>query len=195
MIIGLTGGISSGKSTVSSYLSELGAAVIDSDKIAHNVLKDPFAYNSIISKFGSSILDDNAMINRSYLGEIVFNNPDKRKELEKITHPLIISKIHKKIEEYLKKNRIIILDAPLLFEANLDKIVDQTWVVYVDKNTQIQRLMNRNNLNYKEAKIRIESQLSLEEKRLKADVVINNTGSIEALKADVLTKWRDFDEN
>ncbi len=195
MIIGLTGGIASGKSTVSSYLSELGAAIIDSDKIAHSVLKDPFAYNRIVSKFGSNILDDNAMINRSYLGEIVFNNPGKRKELEKITHPLIISKIHKKIEEFQKKNRIVILDAPLLFEVNLDKIVDQTWVVYVDKKTQIKRLMNRNDLSYEEAKTRIESQLSLETKRLMADVVINNTGSIEALKADVLRKWRDFYEN
>jgi len=195
MIIGLTGGIASGKSTVSSYLSELGAAVIDSDKIAHNVLKDPIAYNRIISEFGSNILDDNAMINRSNLGKIIFNNPDKRKELEKITHPLIISKIHKKIEDFQKKNRIVILDAPLLFEANLDKIVDKTWVVYVDNKTQIKRLMNRNNLNYKEAKKRIDSQLSLEKKRIMADVVINNTGSIEALKADVLRKWRDFYEN
>ncbi len=195
MIIGLTGGIASGKSTVSTYLSELGAVVIDSDKIAHNVLKDPFAYNRIIKKFGRGILDDYNDIDRSYLGEIVFNNSDKRKELEKITHPLIISKIHKKIEEYRKKNRIIILDVPLLFEANLDKIVDQILVVYVDKGTQIQRLMDRNKLNLAEAESRIELQLSLEKKRSKADIVIDNTGSIEALKADVLILWRDLNEN
>ncbi len=195
MIIGLTGGIASGKSTVSSYLTELRAAVIDSDMIAHDVLKDPFAYNRIIKKFGRGILDDDAEIDRSYLGGIVFNNTDKRKELEKITHPLIISKIHKEIEGYLKKNRIIILDAPLLFEANLDKIVDQTWVVYVDKKTQIQRLMARNKLSLAEAESRIELQLSLEKKRSKADIVIDNMGSIEALKADVLKLWRDLNEN
>lgn len=196
MFIGLTGGIASGKSTVSAYLVELGAVIIDSDTIAHSVLKRGHpVYRKVIEKFGDDILDENSAIDRSYLGSIIFTDPGKRKELEKITHPHIISEILKKMEDFRQKNRIIILDAPLLFEVNLDKIVDQTWVVYVNKKTQMQRLIDRDKLSLSEAEARIESQLSLEKKRLMADVVIVNMGSIEELKADVLQKWRDLDEN
>ena len=196
MLIGLTGGIASGKSTVSKYLAELGAVIIDSDSIAYSVLKKGHsAYEGVIKKFGSDILDKNEEINRSHLGSIIFNDSAKRRELEKITHPHIISKILKKMEDFQKKDRIIILDAPLLFEVNLDRIVDQTWVVYVDRETQMKRLLARDHLSPTEAERRIESQLSLEKKRSMADVVIDNMGSIEELKEDVLQKWRDLDEN
>ncbi|MFP4661437.1 MAG: dephospho-CoA kinase [Halanaerobiales bacterium] len=195
MIIGLTGGIASGKSTVSSILDELGAALIDSDKLAHDVLKDKSVCKKIVESFGKQVLNEDGEINRSSLGEIVFNDPEKRKDLENITHPVIISRIHKKIEEYEKENRNIVLDAPLLFEANLDRIVDQTWVVYVDKKTQIKRLMSRNGMDYEKAKARVESQMPLKKKKKMADVVIDNMGSISQLKEDVIKRWRDFCEN
>src|SRR5690554_3104871 len=134
MLIGLTGGIASGKSTVSSYLEELGAIIIDADKIAKYTLKKgEKAFKGVIDYFGEDILNRDGEINRSKLARIIFNDQKKRKILENITHPIIIKKINKKIEEYQESNRIIILDAPLLFEVGLDKDVDQSCLVYVDK--------------------------------------------------------------
>ncbi|MFW6022900.1 MAG: dephospho-CoA kinase [Halanaerobiaceae bacterium] len=196
MIIGLTGGIASGKSTVSSFLQQLGAVIIDADKIAHKVLKkDSRGYEKVIELFGNAILKDNGDIDRLRLGSIIFNNSNMRKKLENITHPLILAEIHKKLEEYQDKSRIIILDAPLLFEVGLNNSVDSTWVVYIDKNTQISRLMKRDNLTYKEAESRINSQLSLERKKMMADFVINNMGNKENLKEIIIEKWREVNED
>lgn len=196
MIVGLTGGIASGKSTVSNYLRELGAFIIDSDKIAHSIIKKGKpAYEKIVEKFGNSIIDKNGEVNRSRLAAIIFDDYKKKKELEEITHPFILDEIYKKIEEMQEKNRIIILDAPLLFEIGLNKAVNQTWVVYVDKKTQLERLMKRDKLAYQEAVKRIEAQLPLEEKKDMADFVIDNNGSIRRLKLIVHKKWRVINED
>lgn len=196
MIIGLTGGIASGKSTVSAYLEELGAVIIDSDKIAHDVIKkDRPAYKKIVNKFASNILNTNGDINRSRLASIIFSSNDKKKVLEEITHPYIIKNIFNKIEEYRESNRIIILDAPLLFEVGLDRVVDQTWLVYLDRETQIKRLVSRDKISTKEAVNRIDAQLSMEEKKRIADYVLDNRGSIGDLKVKTLKKWREINES
>ena len=195
MIIGLTGGIASGKSTVSNYLAELGAIIIDADKIAHEIMeKGKTAYWQVIEAFGREILAENGEIDRSRLGKIVFNNLEKKKILEEITHPQVIREMREKIEEYRAENKVIVLDVPLLFEAGLDSMVDETWVVYVDRETQLQRLMARDGLSYEEANKRIQAQMSLEKKRDLADFVINNKGNIEDLKRQVLLKWREINE-
>lgn len=196
MIIGLTGGIASGKSTVSNYLQDLGAVIIDADKIARTVLeKGEQAYKEVVDFFGKDILKENAEIDRSKLGKLIFSEKKYRNKLEEITHPVIIKKINKKIEEYRENNRIIILDAPLLFEVGLDKDVDQTWLVYVDKETQINRLMRRDNISKNEAIRRIEAQLPIEKKKEMADIVIDNRKGRENLKTEVLKHWRDTNEN
>lgn len=195
MIIGLTGGIASGKSTVSNYLAELGAIIIDADKIAHEIMeKGKTAYWQVIEAFGREILAENGEIDRSRLGKIVFNNLEKKKILEEITHPQVIREMREKIEEYRAENKVIVLDVPLLFEAGLDSMVDETWVVYVDRETQLQRLIARDGLSYEEANKRIQAQMSLEKKRDLADFVINNKGNIEDLKRQVLLKWREINE-
>jgi len=195
MIIGLTGGIASGKSTVSNYLAELGAIIIDADKIAHEIMeKGKPAYWQVIEAFGRGILAENGEIDRSRLGKIVFNDPEQKKTLEEITHPQVIREMREKIEEYRAENKVIVLDIPLLFEAGLEFMVDEIWVVYVDRETQLQRLMARDGLSYQEANIRIQAQMSLEEKRELADFLIDNRSTIEDLKRKVLLKWREINE-
>ncbi len=186
MIIGLTGGIATGKSTVCKILKGLNVKIIDSDKIAHQVL----TYNDVIDKikdqFGEKILDQKGNINRKKLGSIVFEDDKKRKLLESITHPKIFTIIENKIEEYKdSEGKIIVLDAPLLFETSLDKKVDETWVVYTSKETQINRIIERDNLNKKEAMQRIDAQMDLDKKAEKADIVINNEGSIADLEKKI----------
>ncbi|NLJ83303.1 MAG: dephospho-CoA kinase [Halanaerobiaceae bacterium] len=195
MIIGLTGGIASGKSTVSNYLAELGAIIIDADKIAHEIMeKGKPAYWQVIEAFGRGILAENGEIDRSRLGKIVFNDPEQKKTLEEITHPQVIREMREKIEEYRAENKVIVLDIPLLFEAGLEFMVDEIWVVYVDRETQLQRLMARDGLSYQEANKRIQAQMSLEEKRELADFLIDNRSTIEDLKRKVLLKWREINE-
>lgn len=196
MIIGLTGGIASGKSTVSNYLRELGAFIIDSDQVAHNIIeKDKPAYQKIVKRFGSSILDKNREINRSRLARIIFDDYEKKRKLEEITHPYILDEIYKKMEEMKDKYRIIILDAPLLFETGLDRAVDQTWVVYVNREIQLERLIKRDQLSSQEGVKRIEAQLSLEKKKEMADFIIDNNGSIKQLRLMVQKKWRAVNED
>jgi len=185
LIIGLTGGIATGKSTVAKFLEELNIKVIDSDKIAHEILTYQDTINEIVEEFGSIVLNKDGNINRIELGKIVFDDMEKLKKLESITHHRIFKVIDKKIKEYKPNNKIIVLDAPLLFETSLDKNVDETWVVYTDKKTQINRLKKRDGLDKEDALKRIKAQMSLEEKANKANIIINNTGTKEDLKQNV----------
>ena len=149
MIIGLTGGIATGKSTVAKFLKELNITVIDSDKIAHEILTYRDTIDEIRREFGKIVIDKDGSINRKKLGEIVFDDLNKLKKLESITHHKIFEVIDKRIKQN-KDGKIIVLDAPLLFETSLDKKVDETWVVYTSKETQINRIIERDNLNKKE---------------------------------------------
>ncbi|MCF8002248.1 MAG: dephospho-CoA kinase [Halanaerobiales bacterium] len=183
MIIGLTGGIATGKSTVSKILKDLNIKVIDADKIAHNVLEYEDVKKEIKETFGNKVLNENGEIDRKKLGKIVFKENQKLKKLESITHPKILEIIDNKLKE--SKSELIVLDAPLLFESSLDGKVDEIWVVYASEETQISRLRSRDNLNKKEALDRINSQMDIDTKVNKADIVINNEGTIEALEKKV----------
>jgi len=198
MIIGITGGIASGKTTVSNTLQGLGATVIDADIIAHQVLeKGEKGWEKVINVFGKKILKDNGQINRNYLGNIVFNDREKLNILEDITHPLIIKKIKEEIQRSLanKTNgKPIFLDAPLLYETGLDRLVDEVWVIYIDREKQIKRVQQRDNLTREQAKKRIDAQLSLDRKKDMADIAIYNVDKIDNLKRKIKNLWQPYNK-
>jgi len=172
MIIGITGSIACGKSTVSNYLKSKGYIVIDADKIGHEALDDDYVKEKLILAFGNEILEDNK-INRQKLGELVFGNSSNLNVLNSIIHPEIRKKILEKIDKNNDKE-FIFIDVALLFEAKFDDLVGKIIVVYVDKNTQLTRLMKRNSISKKEALSRIVSQMSPIEKAKLGDYTVNN---------------------
>jgi len=191
LLIGLTGGIASGKTVVSKMFVKLGAHLIDADVIARNIVK-PFtpAWKEIVSAFGRSILYEKKEINREVLGGIIFNNLEKRRQLEAITHPRIIDEENQQVIALREKynSGIIIIDAALLIEAGRYDRMDKLVVVYTDRKTQLKRLMARDNLNKAEAQKRLDSQMSLDEKVKLADFVIDNSkslGEVENQVADI----------
>jgi dephospho-CoA kinase len=193
--IGLTGGIASGKSTVSSMLIELGFPVIDADQIAREAVKpgeEP--YKKIVETFGREILLENGEINRPKLGSIIFHDQEKRDLLNKIVHPFVRRRMIEQKEALFEKGeKAVILDIPLLFESKLTHLVDKTILVYVDADVQLERLMRRNDLTENEAKARIASQMPLVQKVPLADAVINNNGTIEETRKQLihlLTNWQ-----
>lgn len=187
-VIGLTGGIASGKSVVSQALQALGAEIINADEIAHNVV-DPFkpAWNEIINLFGKEILNEDNTINRKKLGEIVFNDREKLMQLNQITHPHIIKEISNSIKEAGLANRqaVVLVEVPLLYETHMDKLFDEIWVTWVDRETQIKRLMERDGISEEDALKRIEAQIPLDEKAKRADLVIDNNHNLEETIAKV----------
>lgn len=195
MIIGLTGGIASGKSTVSKILKGAGACVIDADQIVHQLLaRNHLVRKQVVDYFGPSIVSAAGGIDRTLLGEIIFADDDKRKQLEKIIHPLVIREMETQLANHQELEKHIILDIPLLYETKLDYLVEQVWVVYVEPEVQLQRLLNRGQLSKAEAIKRIKTQLPLSEKKEMADLVIDNNGSRRELKAKVLEHWREINE-
>lgn len=191
MVIGLTGGIASGKSTISSILKELGAYIVDADIIARSVVqKGEKAYNEIVQHFGRKILMANGEINRKKLGHIVFSDSEKLKLLNQITHPEIIGRIKDKVEEYKDIGaKVIVIDAAILIEVGLEWYCDSIWLVSVDKETQIRRLMERDKFAYSDALNRINSQYTNERKSQFADVIIDNNKPIEEVKKKVKELW------
>lgn len=194
-IIGLTGGIASGKSTVSCILSRLGALIIDADKIAREVVEPgEKALGLIVREFGDNVLKSNGTLNRKALGNIVFNDPKKLSLLNEITHPEIRKRILEYIKRYTSKeeNRAIIIDAAVLIESGMHEFVDEVWLVYVDYKTQLSRLMERDNLDLKEAEARIKSQMPVEDKIKLSHKVIDNTGDIAYTEHQVKKLWTDI---
>lgn len=190
MIIGLTGGIATGKSTAAAYLEKKGAKIIDADKISHQLSqKGNKGWELIVNEFGREVLKDNQELDREKLGEIVFSNPEKRKKLESLLHPLIIYTMKEKAHQYLENDELVIFMAPLLFETGLDYFCDQVWLISSSETEQIKRLKKRNGLNKKEALKRIKSQLALEKKKEKADIIIENNSTIEDLKLELDLYW------
>ncbi|MDQ0858125.1 dephospho-CoA kinase [Bacillus sp. V2I10] len=194
LAIGLTGGIASGKSTVSNMFKDANIPVIDADVIAKQVVEagEP-AYHSVVETFGRSILKDDGAIDREKLGSIVFQNETERKKLNGIVHPAVRREMLKQKEDAERRNEpAVVLDIPLLFESNLAHMADVTVVVYVDPHVQLERLMNRNQLTKQEAEWRIQSQLPLNDKKDKADEVIDNNGSLQSTKRqfeELMKKW------
>ncbi len=196
-VIGLTGGISSGKSTVSQFLAELGAVIIDADKIGHEVLKpDSEVWREVVAAFGKQIITANGEINREKLGEIVFSNPEARSRLNQIMHPRIYDIVKTRFEEYRRQGAgIVVLEAPLLLEAGWTSLVDEVWVTTASEATVLKRLRERTGLSEKKSLARIRSQLPAEERVKHADVVINADCSLGELKAKVKELWQELQAN
>ncbi|XP_076827148.1 dephospho-CoA kinase domain-containing protein [Brachyhypopomus gauderio] len=188
-LVGLTGGIASGKTTVSSQLRELGCPVIEADVVARKVVEPHTpAYRLILQHFGPEVLLENGEIDRQKLGQIIFSDADKRRLLNSITHPEIHRAMLKQILLYfLRGYRYVILDVPLLFETRrLTRFLTYTVVVYCDPATQLSRLMRRDGLGQQEAELRIAAQMPLNEKRGLANHVIENSGCRDDTHRQVL---------
>jgi dephospho-CoA kinase len=194
-IIGLTGGIASGKSTVSNMLKKRGFAVVDADLAARKVVEpgEP-AYRQIVEQFGREILLDDGTLDRAKLGAIVFNEEEKRRQLNAIVHPAVRKKMKEWEEEAVQSGKkTIILDIPLLFESRLQHMAEKIIVVSVDEKTQLKRLMERNGFREEEALARIQAQMPLAEKKKMADAVIDNSGSLGETEKQVehlIQKWK-----
>jgi dephospho-CoA kinase len=194
LTIGLTGGIASGKSTVSKMLIDMGISVIDADIEARLAVEQgETAYNDIVRYFGEEILDQDGNINREKLGTIVFHDEEKRKALNSFVHPAVRERMLSKTEK-AKQNgeKAIVLDIPLLIEGNLQYMADKILLVYVNEETQLQRLMERNQYSEEEALARIKSQMPIGEKVQHADKVIDNNGTIAETKQqleEILAQW------
>jgi dephospho-CoA kinase len=163
-IIGLTGGIASGKSSVAKIMEKLGAVVIDADRLAREVVEpgEP-AYESIVAEFGEGVLNPDKTINRQALGRIIFSDPDLRRLLERITHPAIALLAERKLAALREEGvGVVVYMAPLLIEAGVSSRVDEIWVVYADRKTQIARLMERDGMSREEALKRLAAQMPME---------------------------------
>ena len=182
-IVGLTGGISSGKSTVSSYFKQLKIPVIDADEVARKVVEpNSQGVKEIRKAFGNDVFEEDGSLNRQKLGELVFSDVENRQKLDELLQPLIKIMILDEIEAYRQKGeKMIVLDLPLLFEKQYEKLCEEIIVVYVPKELQLERLMKRNQYTKQEALSRIDSQLSIEEKRKRATVLFDNQGTIQQL--------------
>ncbi|GGA36777.1 dephospho-CoA kinase [Psychrobacillus lasiicapitis] len=194
MIIGLTGSIASGKSTVSNMLKELGYPIVDADVVARVVVeKGTETLKTIEEAFGQEVIADDGSLNRGKLGDIIFSSPSKRKQLNDIIHPAIRAEMLRQKEELKKVGHpTIIMDIPLLFESRLQSYVEKILVVTVTEETQLERLMARNNFTLEEAKSRIQSQLPLSIKEKEADAVIYNNGTLEYTEQQlkkILSDW------
>ncbi|MFZ0368736.1 MAG: dephospho-CoA kinase [Halobacillus sp.] len=194
VVIGLTGSIASGKSTVSQMFSKFNIPVVDADHLSRKVVEpgEP-AYNKIVETFGFQILQDDRTIDRKRLGKIIFSDEEKRQQLNSIVHPQVRQEMLEERDAYKAEDYpAVVLDIPLLFESKLTSYVDRTMVVYVDEEIQLKRLMERDRSEREEAEERIQAQLSIAEKAKMADAVIDNNGSVEEsfqqLK-DILHKW------
>ena len=197
LIVGLTGGIVSGKSTVARMFRQLGADIIDADNIARAIVQPgEKAWKNIVHYFGKEILKDNQEINRKELARIVFTDKEKLEKLNKITHPEIVAIIKNKIEEMRSKDSsdgtICIVEVPLLFEANLEGMMDKIIVVYLNREEQVKRLLIRNSLTQEEAINRIDSQIPMEKKLKKADYVIDNGASLGHTRIQVKQIWQEL---
>ncbi len=194
--IGLTGGIASGKSTVSDMLRDVGALIIDADLVAREIVAPGSqALTEIGAEFGDQVIDESGVLRRDLLSKIVFNNPEKLNKLNEITHSRIISTIESRIQSYeMAGEQLIFLDAALLIELELGYLVDEIWLIVIDKNLQIERLMNRESMSRNDALKIIDSQMPLEEKKAKADVLIDNSDSVEKLKENLKDRWHKLTE-
>lgn len=176
-VLGITGSIATGKSTVTNYLREKGYLVVDSDKLAYDALTID---QDCIKNTQQAFALPAGPIDRKALGRIIFNDSKAKAKLEAIVHPYVISKIKEAISLNIDK-KLIFLDIPLLFESNLEFLCDKIIVVYLNQNEEIKRLMKRDNIDEKYAKIIIENQMSIEEKKQRADIVLDNNRDLDGL--------------
>jgi dephospho-CoA kinase len=193
MNIGLTGGIACGKSTVASMLVSLGAILIDADQLARDVVMPGRpALQQIVERFGPDVMLPDGTLNRKALGAIIFNEPAARKELEAITHPLIRKamwdQMHQAEEAY--PDKLVVVDVPLLFESKLQGYFQKIMVVYVSETVQLQRLIERDGISLESAEQRLQAQMPIDQKKLLADIVIDNSGSLADTEKQIQMFWQ-----
>ncbi|NMA04255.1 MAG: dephospho-CoA kinase [Clostridiales bacterium] len=193
IIIGLTGGIASGKTTVSNILRELGAIIIDADEISRKIVeKGKPALDEIREYFGEKVLLENGELNRKKLGDIVFDNAEELRKLSEITLPYIVEEITDEInlckETY--NDCVIVLDAALLIEQNLMYLVEEIWLVVAPRETQFERLVEREDISRDGAEKRIDAQMSPEHKKKYAHKIIDNSKDLDHLRAQIEANWK-----
>ena len=190
-LIGITGGLGSGKTTIAGYFKNLGSKVIDADKVTHAVLLNKEIKEEIVATFGKGVLE-NGRVNRKKLAKIVFNNKGNLRKLCNIVHPLILKRIRSFIKDF--KGKITVIDGPLLIESGLHREMDKIIVVSINKKGQIDRSIK---LGYSknQAQKRIKAQMPLRQKLRYADFIIDNNGSKLEAKRQVAQIWRKLNEN
>ena len=198
LVVGLTGGIATGKSTVSTVFENVGAVVIDADRIAREVVKKGRpAHRAIVEKFGKDILLPDGEINRSVLGDIIFYDPRKKNLLNSIVHPHVRKEQDRQLKHIEKShpNTIVILDIPLLIESKMYQDLSEVIVVYAPEHIQIRRLMQRDNIPQADALARVRSQMPIEEKKGEATIVIDNSGTRENTRKQALKIFQRLKDN
>ena len=193
-VIGLTGGIGSGKSTVSEILSEFGAKVLDADTVGHQCYQpDTPAWQDVVAAFGEEVVAEDRSIDRTKLGPIVFGDPEALKRLNRIMHPRMYDMMEEQIEAYREAGEdVIVVDAAILLEAGWDPLVDEIWVTAASEQTVVPRVKERTGLPEEQILSRIRSQMSIEERTAKANLVIHNDGSLEDLRGKVEKLWEEL---
>ncbi len=195
LLVGLTGGIASGKSTVSDMLKELGASIIDFDVIAREVVQPGKpAWKDIVDYFGRQVLAEDGSLNRKKLSKIVFSDLEKRKKLESFTHPRIHEKFVEQVNDIVKEdpNAIIVVSVPLMIELNLQYMFHKNILVYIPQEKQIERLAKRDSISKEEAANILKAQLPIDEKKGYVDFIINNEGSIDETRKQVEELWKSL---
>lgn len=193
ILAGLTGGIASGKTTVSRILKQAGANIVDADAIAHTVVRKGLpAWEKIVAHFGKKILLPNGEINRPCLADIVFNSPDQKEILNRIVHPFVFEETDRQIREIRRENplSVIIQDIPLLIESGMHRNLSEIILVYTPEHLQLQRLMSRNGFSENEAMLRIRSQMPIEDKKRFATMIVDNSRDMEDTRQQTLDVYK-----
>lgn len=195
--IGLTGSVATGKSTVSNMIQQAGIPLVDADIAARKVVEPGTeGLKEIVAYFGEEVLLADGTLDRAKLGEIIFKDKEKREKLNEITHPRVKDYMLEARERFFRAGKeLVFFDIPLLFESHLESLVDQIVVVWTTPETELKRLMERNNLTKEDALRRIESQMGIDEKARKADFVIDNNESLEKTQKQVYTFIERFVKN
>ena len=191
LVIGLTGGIGSGKSTVSTMLAELGAVILNADLVGHEAyLPHQHVWGGVVEAFGREILGEQDEVDRRRLGAIVFQDPEALKRLNSIVHPWMYRRMGELLKELgAKGTRVAVLEAALLIEAHWTPLVDQVWVTQASEERVIERLQARNGLTPEQVRDRIRAQMPVEERARQAEVVLDTNGALEAVRVKVRESW------
>ena len=191
LVVGLTGGIGSGKSTVSALLAAKGAVVVDADAVVHELQRPGTAvFEAMVDRFGNGIVAADGSLDRSAVADIVFNDPDALADLNGIVHPAVGAEIVRRMDELSTTDAVVVLDVPLMVESARGYPVAGLIVVDVDPDVAVRRLVEKRGMREDDARARIARQASREERRARADVIIENSGSLDDLAAQVDRAWR-----